>query len=62
MLAASEAFCREAGVPELTLHARLADEAALALYAGSGYEVMGRDGSMMALQRIRPRALMRKLL
>lgn len=59
---ACESVCRHVGVGELTLHARVADGAALALYSSCGYEEVARDGIMVSLQRIRPRALMRKRL
>lgn len=62
MLVACESICREAGFRELMLHARVADDAALALYSSCGYEEVARDSMMVSLQRIRPRALMRKRL
>lgn len=62
MLVACEALCRDAGFGELMLHARVADEAALALYSSCGFQEVARDGIMVALQGVRPRVLMRKLL
>lgn len=59
---ACESICGEAGFRELTLHARVADDAALTLYRSCGYEDVARDSMMVSLQRIRPRVLMRKLL
>jgi len=59
ILRVAHRVCQAAGHSGVTLHARLADEAALQLYKGEGYEEVGRDGWSL-LRRYRPRALLLK--
>lgn len=60
MLAACEGICLEAGFTTVTLHARVADDAAISLYRSCGYEEVARDSILVAFKMMRPRLLMMK--
>ena len=51
-----------AGVSGIQLHVRNGDEPAERLYANCGYGVLEKDGFMVKLRGITPRALMEKRL
>lgn len=61
LLVAAEEACRAEGHEAVTLHARLADSAALKLYEQAGFEEMERDGWSLT-RRYRPRVLLMKSL
>lgn len=60
VLVACESICIEAGFKAVTLHARVKDDVAIALYLSCGYREVARDGLLVALKRVRPRVLMTK--